>query len=171
MKTREEKLAHIRSECIRANPEIKELKNGCLINIWWMDKIEDRPNDPDETCEFTDRTMRDNGMGFRGIQIIEDNVCGEVEIIGRPIRLADVLLAIRKKVPYEDSYMVMLDGAFCTEEGDGMETMVRPIFKLVDVGKERRQSKPVIWNLLKDDTNLQDDPTVDFLFDILNTTK
>ena len=75
------------------NPELKELTEGCRIKIWWLDNPDER--EADEEAVFSERSMRDNGgVDGKYKQIIEDNVCGTVEIIGHPIHLEHVLRAI-----------------------------------------------------------------------------
>lgn len=83
--TTQDKLQAIREKCIKANPEIVELKPGCSV-IYGSEPDEPRPvviGQP-YTVEFGkvfNPWNRDDG--------------GElVEVLGRPVTLADVLLAI-----------------------------------------------------------------------------
>lgn len=98
--TREAILEAIIQEVHRAVPEILELKEGCLMNVWWLKHFADIISgaEPDEVVSFTERTMKNNGhVQGKYWAIIEDNVMGVVEILGRPITLADILIAIGKK--------------------------------------------------------------------------
>lgn len=109
--TREQMLAEIRSKCIEANPEIVELKYGCEIQ-------DNLLNQPDESVQYTYvRKGRDylyclrHGdrsealFQFRSEEIREDNY----KIIGRPIQLADVLLAIEIATQGSDDGYWLID--------------------------------------------------------------
>lgn len=110
MKTKHSLIENIRKEVIKANPSILDLKRGCFI------KIEDFG-----IGEFSDHWINGkspihhetggyyvikHGMGWDGyycdkkcIYTISDGVKQEnkdVEILGRTIGIADVLLAINK---------------------------------------------------------------------------
>jgi hypothetical protein len=132
----------VREACIRSNPDIVELKDGCIIKIWWIDYLQDIKNgkDPDEITAFCERSMRDNGYVdgyYRGV--IEDNVTGTIEILGRPIRLADVVLAITE-----------IRDATKTEKIDWYYTHVAGW-----------------WNLSTDDLSRQSPHTLKLLADLL----
>lgn len=90
----------VREVCIKANPQIMTLEGGCIVKIWWIDHLADirAGKEPDEISSFCERSMSNNGhVEGQYWGIIEDNVTGTIEILGRPIRLADVLLAIASK--------------------------------------------------------------------------
>ena len=101
MTPRQKNLETIRAAAIKANPEIVELKFGCQVQRYEGDEI-------DTLCSITSPGLR----GRHAVRFIRfpsvvhyDFVCatGEVEswkIIGRPIRLADVLLALKEQRGY-----------------------------------------------------------------------
>ena len=81
------KLQLIREKCIAANPEIMELKLGCKIVNKYRNKM--------PVSLFVCK----NGNTYRTFHEVfgyEDSPSENFEILGRPIRLADVLLAISK---------------------------------------------------------------------------
>ncbi len=178
--TRQQAIEYIRTKCIEANPSIKDLVRGCYITMY-SDAIRksnlEEADDSDVTCmvldydaggknptdDYDGDTLRvycvDWGSSASFGEHGDDSDMPDYEIIGRPIRLADVLLAIRAKVQNEDDYMVMLDGAFCTEEMSGMESFIQPIFK---------RNKPVEWNLKQDDLASQSPECIDFLAELLH---
>jgi len=89
-------LEKVREAIVKAVPEIMELKDGCLVKVWWLAYLADiqQGQEPDEIVQFSSRTMRGNGPvegKYHGV--IEDNVTGIVEILGRPITLDDILRA------------------------------------------------------------------------------
>lgn len=151
MSHHKENLEIVRQACIVANPAIMELGFGCEVLIAdWIVRI--------ITCPLT-------ANEFLGIRIYGGNtgvVRDTVEfkekaidkILGRPIRLVDVLVAIRKASPYDDSLAV-----FCG--GD-----------IVKNGDEGFLPEPKVeWNLLKDDIRDQSEETVAFLAGLLSENK
>lgn len=114
---REEKIKAIRQACIKANPEIVELKFGCRYKrVEYKLKISGEPEvlrekeytifDTNYTFDgekfhidgfvFTEdkgRTYPELGDRMFGATALKDHDNIKFEIIGRPIRLADVLVA------------------------------------------------------------------------------
>lgn len=154
---RAEQLAAIRQKCIEANPEIVELKFGCALlrpssgrpykviedMTWgantkevWINSV------PFGSMSLPLRVNKEEAL--RGIP--DDN--GEVwRIIGRPIRLADVLLAMGMRRP-------MRGMIYCTSDG-----------VLIDF--ENRKESGAVWNLRADDLDQQSDETISFIHSLL----
>lgn len=134
------KLETIRAACIKANPEIVELKFGCEVSYeGWECILLDVPRqNPAMWVLAQSKTLPDEETD--GEVYIPD-----CEIIGRPIRLADVLLAIGKDE--KDIYFKNSDTTI-------------PKWKIIhsDI-----TGSSIGWNLLKDDLTLQSDETIDFL--------
>lgn len=141
--TPSQQLQEIKEACIAANPEIMELAEGTRVNIWWIDRPQDRSNDPDEinVLVFEDRNgWRDNGIydgEYRSC--IEDNTTGYYKILGRPIRLADIVFVYSK------------NGWNSTEEWS------KALMQLINE-----------YNLLKDDLSLQDPATISFIHSLIS---
>jgi len=177
--THQEKLEAIRKACVEANPEIVELKFGCEfqagtstmfylqtesyavnnVGFWrahfcskqYPMNIWEGERQPSPTTLYT-------GEDFE--RVIKESISRSsafshtfptVEIIGRPIRLADVLLAThQKQVPIPwiavDSY-----GEFLGYWDKAKE----PI------------SNGLSWNLYKDSLEEQSEETVAFIYDLL----
>jgi hypothetical protein len=142
--TRDQQLEAVRAACIRANPEITELKFGCevlrrsettyhVINpLGWGAN--------DRKC-----WLNSVPFGDMPIELEKDLVQngGEFEIVGRAIRLADVLLAIGKDGRVE----------YAMAAHDGLQ---------IRVGYDA-----VYWNLRKDDLAEQSDECVAHLAHLL----
>src|SRR5258705_13958825 len=91
--TRTDKIATIRAACIAANPEIVELKFGALVEVEGAlpERVASDPFPrPYAIQDMVFRTS-DTGEEWRGSEVIN--------IIGRPIRLADVLAVLSKASP------------------------------------------------------------------------
>lgn len=89
--------------------------------------------------------------------IVERTPFNNWKILGRPIRLSDVLVAIYKMRNSKESVFVRQDGVIFrwekfTEGGDGHHGVV---------------STYVEWNLLDDDLNHQSEETLKFLTELL----
>lgn len=127
-----------------ANPEIMELKFGCEVIV---DGIrEDNPG-----CEYDvviDDRLKDGRvvLGYFG-----EVPLSQTKTIGRPIRLADVLLAI-KKAKDDDAWKYAIDaeGRFMREWGEG-----------------RHETVLEKWNLRDDNLDHQSEETKQFLIDLL----
>ena len=152
------KLETIREKCIEANPSIKDLVFGCEIEnvIFYKDAKKKEP-DWMRRNELRGTVIKDLRSDFLPMWVdygdqlefeISPHDYVSFDIIGRPIRLADVLLAIRKVKgsAYDFAELLGLDW-----DSDG-------------IIEEYRDS---IWNLLKDDLTQQSDETIDFLYELL----
>lgn len=140
MLTTQEKIQEIKKACIAANPAILDLVFGCEVT-----------SDKGEKVTIINKGRDIDGSWFSFLDkenlITTDEVVGGVnEILGRPIHLADILLAVK-------AYKIKLD----------FDTRSQPFLFITD-WKERT----VIWNLLKDDLNLQDTAMIDFLYHLLS---
>lgn len=139
---KQEKTEEIRKWCIEANSEIGELSFGCHVIVSGI--REDNPG-----CEkdiVVDSRLKDGcvGLGYFGLVSVE---C--LEIIGRPVRLADVLYAISKiDLRFFDHCHLTLLGTMCLKTGED-----------------------IYWNLLKDNIEEQSEETLDFLISIKNGAK
>lgn len=136
--TTQEKKEFIRLQCIKVNPSILDLVFGCEVKIdGFLSNtiVYVYPPAPDgEKCV----RLADNSQ-FAVV---------DLEIIGREISLADILLAIDKNLPagmWEVPYNVDDDDH---EESSYVEQIVE------------------YWNLLLP-FHLQDDSTIDFIFNLL----
>lgn len=129
--TRDQSLQLIREACIKANPDIMKLQFGCEIETT-RDKtrgivIAAREFDVDVMLEGVRRSI-----GNR-----------HVVSFGRPIRLADVLLAIQKNAHPNN-------------------------WPKIDVfGYMTGPSKCIGWNLLSDTLTDQSDETIEFIANLL----
>jgi hypothetical protein len=142
MKTHQEKLEFIRAKCIEVNPSIKDLVVGVIA----------RGGSRNELMIYTgfkpDISEYGNGNMLHNFSYIARNG-GYVdsrqnfEIIGRDIKLSDILLAIGM---YTDECVCVLDdGTFADRED-------------VVLGD---------WNLLKDNLEDQSEETIDFIYNNL----
>lgn len=147
--TRTEQLDLIRQKAIEANPDILDLKFGCEIER------------PDHARHY--RVIEDIGWGNNQKRVWVNSVPfgamdmpferaknallngdEEWKIIGRPIRLADVLLALNnhKSVREPDKHEWQIYG-LCND------------------------AFPRSWNLRKDDLSEQSDECISFLYELL----
>jgi hypothetical protein len=76
---------------------------------------------------------------------------GHVSILGRPIRLADLLLAIHTHWPDSGVSIDAFKGAFLDSSGLHCET----------------NGEAVYWNLRADDLREQSEETIEFFYDLL----
>jgi len=140
--TKQEKLKQIRQKCIEANPSILDLEMGCEVFVSGYPGrhryIATQLGIPKYLVEFSNEIS------------IEDFSDYHVEIIGREIRLADLLLALQKvaqiniTVNWKENEIELLD----TENGI-----------------------TAIYNLLADDIERQPEPFVDFIHTLLCIAK
>jgi hypothetical protein len=96
---RQKSIEAIRAACIAANPEIVELKFGCKVKLALRTGFHAAYLKKFDTNQFTfdgfQKLMSDKENGWIDIgEYYEKN--NEWEIIGRPIRLADVLLVVEQ---------------------------------------------------------------------------
>lgn len=145
--TRDEKLQAIRAKVVEANPEIVQLKYGCLIDckLWGRQMIVDKWKDAsgEGWC-----LVNPDYPGRSSCSTSDENI---IKVYGRPIRLADVLLAHRLRFP--------ADGTTRTNES----------FMRHHTGQFREDIWEIalLWNLREDDLSRQPDETIDFLHSLL----
>ena len=145
----QDKIKEIRDACISANPSILDLKFGCEVNM--IDIEDEREMAPPRRFPAICVSRReDRGWWFMSKMCMDDAFFidnhpldlaqVDMKIIGRPIRLADVLLAIGEK------------------------------YKGREINYYKTNEFSVLisrYNLLKDDLNLQEEDTINFLHLIL----
>lgn len=141
----------IREKCVAANPEIAELKFGCWVKY--------RNEELDRRTIALAREFEQDGflfvpvMPFGKVQDSWEVYCPEIrtlEIIGRPVRLADVLLAML------DNYMAPNIGLGTGSDGDCLWWF------------DKEHSKAaILWNLRADDLEQQSDETISFIHSLL----
>lgn len=151
-----QQLEYIRSKCIEANQSIKDLVFGCIVEY-----------KPLRALRIPDRygVYVGEGRGKDSVNIWFDGAdsgsqkpytvflkINHIEIIGRHIRLADVLLAIEKadmsESKKEDCIKILVFGGLFYENRYDLR-------------------KDCYWNLLFDDINLQSDATKKLIFELL----
>ncbi len=138
--TTKEKLEAIRQACIKANPEIVELKFGCLISGFGHHRSPVVCLDKDYTAFLHAPTLITNDK--------TKNVQANYEIIGRPIRLADVLLALHRTSRTQNVSINTLVG-----------TMMNHNFTRDDLNKH--------WDFYKDSLDEQPEETISFIYELL----
>jgi hypothetical protein len=155
---KEEKIEYIRKACIEANPEIVELKFGCEVII------EDEP-------ALIINTFTKGRWGYWEIQYQRDimherykwknsRLKGNylrsefTKIIGRPIRLSDVLVLVAHTVPAPKSEATLMN-----------EKVMSNKFKLFD---QRINGVVSRWEWKDDNLEHQTPETIDFIFNLLN---
>lgn len=156
--SKQEKIEYIRERCIEANPSIKDLILGCEINItdihFMCSKAITASQNPLKVLTVTSDPNVYLILTKIGIEHFKwrdiDLYC---EIIGRPIRLADVLLAIEQE-EFASGFTAHPDGELIFND------------YLSDDGEDGSCSGD--WNLIKDDLTLQPQETIDFLYSLLN---
>jgi hypothetical protein len=135
------KLDTIRRKCIEANPEIVELRFGCKLRH--------------DSGDMYTVVRKERGDWIKTLELGDDDsvMLKFCEILGRPIRLADVLLAMRVE---HSEYSVSSAGYF--EEW----SLNQPpdVFHLTANSSAR-------WNLVEDDLTKQSEQTIDFLYELL----
>lgn len=147
--TTAEKTAYIKSKCVEANPSIMDLVFGCHVILnGEMCKVWSICNKNDNRIELVSQ----NG---HGVCFYTKGETRNHEIIGRPIRLTDVLLAI-------------LNGTNAAGEielnGDKTLTIYADNPEIFADDENHWGS----WNLKSDDLTLQSDETIDFLYQVMS---
>jgi hypothetical protein len=151
--SKQEKIEYIREKAIEANPDIKKLEFGCEVKY----------RNQEETYRFIMENplvcmqcVCTTGVHIEGLSDKSpQSFCKHrfeewFEIIGRPIRLADVLLALKESEHRtEVGLNFNLDGAYL----------------YYDDFENASGSK---YNLKQDDLTLQPPETIDFLYSLLN---
>lgn len=131
----------IRKACIKANPEIMELKFGCVIKT---KKFSFENNLETITYDGTIGIDREFGLLGRDNKIFEKDI---IEILGREIRLADVLLAL-------------------TQDRGSRWHMIT--YKKWNANIMRDDVEKFInWDLKNDNLELQSEETIKFLAELL----
>lgn len=135
------KLQKIRQACIDANPSILDLSFGCEIR--------------DITDGSTYKLIYNVGNHYLKLTSwsgddlntfnTDESWNGKTEIIGRPIRLSDILIAFR------DVWIMPT-----TKKDQG--------FRYLGLGLG---NPGISWNLLKDDLSLQSEDTIDFIYNLI----
>lgn len=149
----ENNIKKIREACIAANPSIKDLEVGSIafspvtkgkemVYIGCYPDVSEWGNG-----EYMYKFAYYTKGGYEAM-----NLDG-IEIIGRPIRLADVLLAINSSTPTDTAYAITESGGFL-QIGDSSSIWERLDFH---------------WNLLKDDLTLQSPETISFIAELLSS--
>lgn len=145
--TAQEKIEIIRQKCVEANPEIVKLKFGCIIRMTG----EKQPDYIKTPVPITSVKPMSDGCWETPWGCFHPKINKkEYIIIGCPIRLADVLLAIKKRMWFDlkkifEDYTDLLNTDWANL-----------YFFLIEN-----------WNLRKDDLTLQDEPTIDFIYSLL----
>lgn len=133
----------IRQKTIEANPEIVELEFGCEVKskAGWLKIITPKFTFNPHQGTYRAIALLFEEMGHREYAISEEDI---YEIIGRPIRLADVLLAMQmENVP---GFYINRFGKF-EAKGD--------------------YENGAAWNCYKDDLSLQSEECLTFIYNLL----
>lgn len=175
MNKKQEHIALIREKAIEANPEIVSLKIGCLLDLYCGESAglayivalcgvcpkhktfagcEKSEND----CEVDDGVfaVADTDEGYYSHTIKLEDI-KPYQILGRPVRLADVLLAIKKEDAMVNKGGQLLHYAGETESLDGR---YRGFYV-------KHYTPTITWNLRKDSLEDQSDECLQFLSDLL----
>lgn len=141
----EKQKEEIRAACIKANPEIVELKFGCRVE-YDTEIYEYLGVEPIANGQFhrIHHRTRDYPVTVRGVNIVKER---DLKVIGRPIRLADVLLAI-DKVPLPKHFVFLPSGNIYMFESGVLGTPV------------------ATWNLLKSFED-QEPETIAFIHSLI----
>jgi len=143
-------LTRVREAVIQAVPEILELKEGCEVRIWRKNNTEPWSATVILPCV---------GIGYWYCVAFHDTFPkigkittfhqskDRIKILGRPICLADVLLAIGPSTKNRGP-------VYCTSEG-----------VLIDFNN--REEGGAIWNLHEDDLSKQSPECIEFLASLL----
>ena len=153
-----------------ANPEIMELKRGCRITIDTKEFKEEVEGGIYDYFVINNDKWKHDNRTFIDVTIIGGQQDGwdsqlrahemkKIEIFGRPIRLADVLLAMGKEHFFEhyiasDGDHALVYKTVCENEANE-EIVVEPI--------------AISWNLKNNSLDNQSDETKQFLIDLLVT--
>lgn len=167
----EKKYAELKKVIIAAVPSIMELKHGCYFR-WNGDTWFVNCERCDDKFTFAYSCTGDAHSWPDALQVTEKTAWNykyknfskedqrEIEILGRPIRLADVLISIQNKKNYKN-------GA-C--ESRWQENRINVVCgEPFPCEKHDNVSKKMLsmWNLLDDSLNNQSDACKEFLYDIL----
>ena len=143
-------LQKIREACIKANSEIVELKFGCeVVRKSGTDAVGRKARS--EGKEGIIVSMYENFVGvlWYGNENISQEFSENLEIIGRPIHLADVLLAIAHSIPAPIEITEFQVGDRFKEFDDKVWSVVKR------------------WEWKDDNLENQSEPTKQFIADLL----
>lgn len=135
--------------CIKANLEIIELKFGCIVKPkdykqWkWVEKKDTA------YILYSYKELGEFKLGWSDSRISTEKVA-DFEILGRPIRLADVLSVVQVKVKNNETVMVP---SVAGDKGSPIRNMLEWLYNN--------------WNLLDDDLNHQSLETQEFIASLL----
>jgi hypothetical protein len=161
----QDKIKTIREKCIEANPSIKDLVFGCKVKIINYDDFDHNDEYPlEQTITYV--TEYDFGESDDVHTLEVGHLEYEFEIIGRDIRLADVLLAINKtnKKDSRGNVGIQSNGCFIFfRHSEG-----RPELQLAQwYNRPREYFETYEWNLLKDNLEDQSEETINFIYNLL----
>jgi hypothetical protein len=137
-----DKIEAIKKVVVEANPSILNLDFGCEIQdeTGFIDTVvRVFPKSPDG--EIVVKTLTFLGPGD-GVYI------SKCKILGRPIRLADVMAAVAK------TGKIIRYMSLCADDR-------------TPICLSTKENEGIVWNLLKDDLREQTPETIDFLHSIL----
>lgn len=172
--THQEKLKRIKEKCAEANQEIMELKFGCEIEMLFGPSYDPdygiaiilaecgvcskhkRCDGEKDTCDMDTGFMCLKGSDEDGWCTFEVKSTDKYKILGRPIRLADVLLAINQANDTNQYSGIGNNGHFTTDFGE----------KTAWSGDGNNQ-KAIMWNLRADDLEKQSEEMIEFLYQLL----
>lgn len=142
-----EKYNAVRAAIIKANPEIMDLKFGCLIRtrLWGEGVI---------TAPVAKESYLVN-FPEKGDLVRKEMWCSTWlgdEIIGRPIHLADVLIAIKERCQFQSNFEIEKD------------IILRLVMAKYQEGYFVEEQ---LWRTHIDDLSLQSSEVIDFLHKIL----
>lgn len=154
--TKQEKLKELEQEIIKANPSILDLKFGCIIrknkdHCITSEESEERPIFI-SISEYGSQFFWAKFDKYEAPQAINTDEF-DIEIIGRPIRLSDVLYMFLSHAISE--WSVNSSGAFERWKYHGEPLM----WELKEYGPA--------WKMNQDDLSLQSEDTIDFLFNLI----
>lgn len=139
----EDKLKAIKEACVKANPDIMKLEFGCELEAKEKRLFYVGYNNQ-QHCTLLQESQ----------SLLFTDAVKTAKILGRPIRLADVLLAIRNQP-------IPIPWCACDVYGEFLKYyphVKEPI------------SSGIRWNLLEDDLTKQSPETIDFLYDLIIPT-
>lgn len=166
--TRQETIEKIRQACIASNPSILDLKFGCEVILG---------EDKNPVMVVGDIFIKDHRFQFVPVVINRSSTTGEQEtffpeirtiykIIGRPIQLSDILLAIDLKTQETKGWEWMIDskGSFWTTDGSDIRNIA--IYWKEYGLKSSEEGYKVSWNLLKPFEE-QSDEVIEFISNLI----
>lgn len=148
----QDNLQQLKSVIQAAVPSIMELKFGCEVKVLFDDS-DYYGKAPKEWVKTTIYEVSPKGAVIRvipkqinDIDVAKRTEAGELKILGRPIRLADVLLASKEEI------------AFTCFEGS---------YFGIDFDCKRMDGKRIEWNLADDNLDNQSPECQEFLINLL----